>query len=173
MVVLTQPIGILLLTSTVKLSASPALISITYGHILWKTVVNDAFNVQAYKVLRFNPAKPMLAPENSVVLSTMDLWDKNEGKPGYLTAVLSEQLGLPPNIVTDFGRYFGDISWSQTLRYPVAISFVPSKDIEEAAHISVTPQPDTMARIFMLFGVVDTSGQDSKWTHWAYRKLSI
>lgn len=79
-----------------------------FGHLSWETMVDTAFKHQAYKVPRFNPAKPILTPKNSIVLRRSDvlnrhmrdgILDSDGGVSLYLQGVLGRQLGLPQGIV--------------------------------------------------------------------------
>lgn len=145
-----------------------------FGHLSWEPTVDTALN----------PAKLILTPENSVVLERQDVltcphwWsDEFHGGSWYFGPVLAKQLGLPKDIIQDFQDYFNanfrDEIRKWENRFSVAVSFVPQKQIEEAAQISITPRPDATARILMVFGAVDTTGKREVWKSWADRRRSV
>jgi hypothetical protein len=144
-----------------------------FGHLSWEPTVDTALN----------PAKLILTPANSVVLKRQDVLGSRAhdvvGLHGdlYFRPVLAKQLGLPEDMIQDFQDYF-DATFRDEIqkwedRFSIAVSFVPQKQVDEAARISITPRPDTTARILMVFGAVDTTGKRKVWASWADRRRSV
>ncbi|KAK7735555.1 hypothetical protein SLS53_007468 [Cytospora paraplurivora] len=152
-----------------------------FGHLSWETTVDSASKPIADKTPLFNPAVPNLNPQNSVVLDRDFILPRRDRLvdryANYLYRVLCVALGVDENIVQDFLGYletkFGENIRRLDDRFSIAVSFVPQTHIEEAARLSITPQPYATARIFMLFGAVDTTQKQGSWSTWAGRKLCI
>ncbi|KAJ7592407.1 hypothetical protein C8J56DRAFT_928596 [Mycena floridula] len=99
------------------------------------------------QVDRFSPLTAKLDDENSVLLSLKDL-------PRYLNRTLTA-LGLHTEARTSFITY-----WLPSLnkhKY-IALRFIPQVSYESAAPLDISPQPDVVTRVFMIFkGVGDIS----------------
>lgn len=82
--------------------------------------------------------------------------------------VLEKQLKIPPNISEDFIQYFEKnhlLNLEERGLQPddhLAITFVTQKSMEQDAPLTISPKPKSVRRIFMLFGVVDTTLQ-TRW----------
>ncbi|ROV93168.1 hypothetical protein VMCG_08743 [Cytospora schulzeri] len=150
-----------------------------FGQIAWETRVNPTVEYPLGKVPLFNPAMPDLHPKKSVVLERKFVLLDWPGSCGinYLQKALSMQMGLPMDLVKDFQVYFhekfGDQIQRLDDRFSIAISFVPQKHMEDAARISITPPPDRTARVFMLFGAVDTKQKQGIWSAWYHRTRNV
>ncbi|KZV86605.1 ubiquitin-domain-containing protein [Exidia glandulosa HHB12029] len=88
----------------------------------------------------FNPARPVINPQNSVVLAVTDV-------PAYLQMVL-KTLCLHVEARTSFITYW--LPHIQAHKY-IALRFLPQDEYEHAAPLDVTPTPDVVTRVFMLF----------------------
>lgn len=88
----------------------------------------------------FNPARPHIAPDNSVILDIKDV-------APYLRRTLRE-LGLHTEACTSFITYW--LPDMQAHKH-LALRFLPQADYEAAAQLRVTPVPDVVTRVFMLF----------------------
>ncbi|KZV96697.1 ubiquitin-domain-containing protein [Exidia glandulosa HHB12029] len=88
----------------------------------------------------FNPARPVINPQNSVVLAVADV-------PAYLQAAL-KALCLHVEARTSFITYWLPHIQAHT---HIALRFLPQDEYERAAPLDVTPAPDIVTRVFMLF----------------------
>ncbi|KAF8351054.1 hypothetical protein F5887DRAFT_935658 [Amanita rubescens] len=98
----------------------------------------------------FDPSKPVLTPQNSVLLrAPVDL-------TGYLDKALSA-MGLHTEARTSFITY-----WLPSfIKYEyVALRFLEQSSYESAARLDITPKPDVVTRVFMLFRGVDACDLD-------------
>ena len=98
----------------------------------------------------FDPSKPVLTPQNSVLLRA----------PADLTKYLDKSLsamGLHTEARTSFITY-----WLPTfIKYDyVALRFLEQSSYECAARLDITPKPDVVTRVFMLFRGVDARDLD-------------
>ncbi|KAL0577616.1 hypothetical protein V5O48_004377 [Marasmius crinis-equi] len=88
----------------------------------------------------FVPTNAQITPQNSVLVSIGDL-------PGYLDRAL-KALSLHTEARTSFITYW----LPSLLRHKlVALRFIPQSAYEEAAPLDITPAPDAVTRVFMLF----------------------
>lgn len=115
----------------------------------------------------FDPARPVLAPGNSVVLSFDDAVP-------YLERALP-RLGLAPAMRHEFMVY-----WMPRLLgirdggLDVAVSFVGQAALGGAARLTVVPRPAAVARVFMLLGGVDAApGGPRRWEAWRGSRLGL
>ncbi|KAK2465875.1 hypothetical protein APHAL10511_001516 [Amanita phalloides] len=89
----------------------------------------------------FNPAKPVLTPQDSVLLRV----------PADLTKYLDQALlsmGLHTEARTSFITYW--LPSFMKHEY-VALRFLEQSAYESAARLDITPRPDVVTRVFMLF----------------------
>lgn len=88
----------------------------------------------------FDPSRPSLSPDNSVVLPIDEVLC-------YLDLAL-QALTLDTEARTSFITY-----WLPNLRKHefVALRFISQKSYEKAAQMSISPTPDIVTRVFMLF----------------------
>ncbi|KAK2464928.1 hypothetical protein APHAL10511_003004 [Amanita phalloides] len=94
---------------------------------------------------RFDPTNPILTPQNAVLLAV----------PTDVTKYLDQALlamGLHTEARTSFITY-----WLPSLvkHEQIALRFVEQSSYEAAARLSITPKPDVVTRVFMLFRGVD------------------
>ncbi|KAI0319902.1 hypothetical protein OF83DRAFT_1239957 [Amylostereum chailletii] len=94
--------------------------------------------------VHFDPARPQLSPRGSVLLGVEKL-------PIYLDRALKE-LSLPTEARNSFITY-----WLPSfLKHKhIALRFLSQASYEAAAPMTVTPAPDVVTRVFMLFKGVD------------------
>ena len=94
----------------------------------------------------FSPMASDVSPSDSVLLPVDTI-------PGYLDKALTA-LDLHVEARTSFITY-----WLPSLLKHkfVALRFVPQAAYEQAAQLEITPRPDVVERIFMLFKGVDTN----------------
>ncbi|KAG8999337.1 hypothetical protein FRB90_012087 [Tulasnella sp. 427] len=99
----------------------------------------------------FFPASSRCTPQDSVLMSLRDI-------PSYLQRVL-RALGLHTEARTSFITY-----WLPSfLKHEhIALRFVPQADFEASAPLSISPQPDVITRVFMLFEGVPAD-QSAHW----------
>ncbi|KAH7332863.1 hypothetical protein B0J17DRAFT_579820 [Rhizoctonia solani] len=96
--------------------------------------------------IAFDPACPVLGPSQSALLP----FDK---VTGYIDDVLLA-LGLHTEARTSFITYWlPDLSKHAF----IALRFLPQDEYEEAAPLNITPAPEVMTRVFMLFGGIEES----------------
>ncbi|KAF9264525.1 hypothetical protein L218DRAFT_862521 [Marasmius fiardii PR-910] len=113
----------------------------------------------------FVPNNPQITPQTSVILSI-------EALPAYLEKVL-KALAFHTEARTSFITY-----WLPSfLRHKhIALRFLPQSAYEEAAPLDVTPAPDVVTRIFMLFrGITEEelkSEEEGVWGEAAKRSSS-
>ncbi|EJD34994.1 ubiquitin-domain-containing protein [Auricularia subglabra TFB-10046 SS5] len=88
----------------------------------------------------FSPARPHISPENSVVLDIKDV-------PQYLRRALRD-MGLHTEACTSFITYW--LPGMQAHKH-LALRFLPQADYEATAKLRITPTPDVVTRVFMLF----------------------
>jgi hypothetical protein len=103
----------------------------------------------------FNPANPSLVPENAAVLAFTCFL-------AHLDRALTS-LGLHVSARNDFITYW--LPHFVRIRdrgQDVAFRFLPQPEYEYAARLYVTPAPEVVTRVFMLFGGV--SAGDQAWT---------
>ncbi|KZV72005.1 hypothetical protein PENSPDRAFT_576744 [Peniophora sp. CONT] len=95
-------------------------------------------------LVEFDPSRASLSAANSVLLPADKI-------PGYLDRALSA-LALHTEARTSFITY-----WLPSLlkHEHVALRFVPQPEYEQAASLVVTPAPDVVTRVFMVFRGVD------------------
>ncbi|KAH9018124.1 hypothetical protein EDB84DRAFT_1276326 [Lactarius hengduanensis] len=94
----------------------------------------------------FDPSCPSVIPGDSVLLPTSKL-------PGYLDVVL-KALTLHTEARTSFITYW----LPDMLKYEyVALRFIAQESYEKAAKMRITPAPDIVTRVFMLFRGVAAS----------------
>lgn len=115
--------------------------------------------------IAFNPRRPSLEPENSVLLDFYQLIP-------HLEDALRE-LGLTAIAATDFMQYwmprFVEIHEEGQGNSKIAFRFVAQRDLNEAAELIVEPKPDVITRVFLLFrGVHESSG---RWSDWDRQKI--
>ncbi|KAK7693275.1 hypothetical protein QCA50_002842 [Cerrena zonata] len=104
----------------------------------------------------FVPSETSVSPLNALLLSIADL-------PKYLDKALNA-LSLHTEARTSFITYWLPSFLKHT---HIAIRFLPQVSYERAAPLEVTPSPDVVTRIFMLFRGVDDDAL-SQWTdRWA------
>ncbi|KAG9015630.1 hypothetical protein FRB90_004668 [Tulasnella sp. 427] len=96
--------------------------------------------------LAFIPGKTTCSPSDSVLVESKDA-------PAYLNKAL-ETLGLHTEARTSFITFW----LPDMLRHRfIALKFIPQTFFERAAPLDITPRPDVVTRIFMLFQGVNTS----------------
>lgn len=115
----------------------------------------------------FDPANPLLIPANSVVLCFEDT-------VRYLEKTL-QYLNLTPAMRHEFMVYWMPHFFKiRDANLDIAISFVPQEAYNKAARLTVTPEPATIGRVFMLFGGVNTTEEGSQqWQSWQGKTLSL
>ncbi|KAK1223417.1 hypothetical protein PQX77_013699 [Marasmius sp. AFHP31] len=96
--------------------------------------------VQVLNTESFVPTSAQLDPHNSVLLSIEDL-------PAYLDRALAA-LSLHTEARTSFITYWLPSFLKHT---HVALRFLPQSAYESAAPLNITPPPDVVTRVFMLF----------------------
>ncbi|KAG8896242.1 hypothetical protein FRC01_011933 [Tulasnella sp. 417] len=108
---------------------------------------SPAFNRQ----LEFIPGKTICSPSDSVLIQAKDV-------PTYLDKAL-KALTLHAEARTSFITF-----WLPSLLHHqfVALKFIPQASFERAAPLDITPRPDVVTRIFMLFHGVKASDV----SHW-------
>ncbi|KAI0265636.1 hypothetical protein BC834DRAFT_169368 [Gloeopeniophorella convolvens] len=94
----------------------------------------------------FEPMRPVLSPGDSVFLPKSEV-------PGYLDATL-KTLGLHTEARTSFITY-----WLPNIleHEYIALRFLAQEAYEAAARLDVSPAPDVVTRVFMLFRGVASS----------------
>lgn len=117
----------------------------------------------------FNPNEAVLNDENSVVMPVAIITP-------YLDEALAA-LGLHTEARTSFITFVFKIYWRLQFVYPynpcrywlpsilkhqhLAFRFLPQASYEEAAPLEISPSPDVITRVFMIFqGVVEEELQD-------------
>ncbi|VDB95549.1 unnamed protein product [Peniophora sp. CBMAI 1063] len=100
----------------------------------------------------FDPSRAEVSASDSVLLPVDKI-------PGYLDRVLAA-LSLHTEARTSFITYWLP---SMLKHAHVALRFVPQSDYEHAARLTVTPAPDIVTRVFMLFRGVE-EGEMANWT---------
>jgi hypothetical protein len=105
----------------------------------------------------FDPSRPSVSPEDSILLPIGEV-------PGYLDATL-KALALHTEARTSFITY-----WLPDLlkHQYVALRFLAQASYEKAAQMRVSPAPDVVTRVFMLFRGVEP-GDLGLWTQAAAR----
>jgi hypothetical protein len=101
---------------------------------------------------RFVPASANLCDDDSVLLSSKQT-------TMYLERSL-EVLGLHVEARTSFITFW--LPYFQKYTH-VALRFIPQRSLELAAPLSVTPQPDVITRVFMLFKGVTEEEAAKSW----------
>ncbi|KAL0065479.1 hypothetical protein AAF712_007543 [Marasmius tenuissimus] len=113
---------------------------------------------QTLDIESFVPTSAQLDPHNSVLLSIEDL-------PAYLDRALAA-LSLHTEARTSFITYWLPSFLKHT---HVALRFLPQSAYESAAPLDISPPPDVVTRVFMLFRGVSSDemehieGDDSSW----------
>ncbi|KAG8982513.1 hypothetical protein FRB90_006727, partial [Tulasnella sp. 427] len=112
---------------------------ITY--LFWEAKTTSAgLSSSADTLQDFIPGRTHCQPKDSVLLSIRNV-------TGYLDRTLTS-LGLHTSARTDFITYW----LPRFLRHKyIALRFLPQKSYEAAAPLEVSPQPDVVTRVFMLF----------------------
>ncbi|KAI0265637.1 hypothetical protein BC834DRAFT_877926 [Gloeopeniophorella convolvens] len=96
--------------------------------------------VEETGLVTFDPAHPTVSPEESILLPAGDV-------PAYLDAAL-KALALHTEARTSFITYW----LPDLLRHEhIALRFVAQESYERAAPLAVSPAPDVVTRVFMLF----------------------
>lgn len=115
----------------------------------------------------FDPSRPTITPQSSVVLCFGDVVP-------YLERTL-QQLKLTPAMRHEFMVYWmPHFVLIHDEGFDIAVSFVPQDAFEKAAKLTITPEPATVARVFMLFGGVNTTQQGGRqWMAWEGLKLDL
>lgn len=138
-----------------------------YSYLFWEAETQPAtpmIDDEMYN--RFNAARPLLTSSNSVVLPFHDFI-------GYLEMTL-ERLQLTVSMRTDFMTY-----WMPKFLHirdqglDIAVTFVEQSMFNKAARLSITPQPSTVARGFMLFGAVDNTERDENDSEWRNLRIDL
>ncbi|CAE6418884.1 unnamed protein product [Rhizoctonia solani] len=96
--------------------------------------------------IAFDPAYPVLVPSQSALLP----FDK---VTGYIDDVLLG-LGLHTEARTSFITYWLPDLSKHTF---IALRFLPQDEYEKAAPLNITPAPEVVTRVFMLFGGIEES----------------
>ncbi|KIJ28654.1 hypothetical protein M422DRAFT_784520 [Sphaerobolus stellatus SS14] len=106
------------------------------------------------EVEHFNPITPDLTPSDSGLLPIQDV-------TSYLDSAL-KVLGLHTEARTSFITY-----WLLSLlkHKHVALRFLPQMAYERAALLDVSPRPNIIMRVFMLFKGVNDDELESSWNH--------
>ncbi|CAE6465778.1 unnamed protein product [Rhizoctonia solani] len=102
--------------------------------------------------LAFDPASPILLPSQSVLLPFEKATD-------YIDDALLA-LGLHTEARTSFIKYWLPNLSKHTY---IALRFLPQGEYEKAAPLNITPAPEVVTRVFMLFKGVEES-QVELWT---------
>lgn len=138
-----------------------------YSYLFWEAETQPAtpmIDDEMYN--RFNAARPILTSSNSVVLPFHDFI-------GYLEMTL-ERLQLTVSMRTDFMTYWmPNFLHIRDQGLDIAVTFVEQSMFNKAARLSITPQPSTVARVFMLFGAVDTTDRDENDSEWRNLRLDL
>lgn len=92
----------------------------------------------------FVPSEASVNPTNAILLALSDL-------PSYLDKVLNV-LGLHTEARTSFITYWLPSFNKHT---HIALRFLPQVSYERAAPLDITPSPDIVTRVFMLFCGID------------------
>lgn len=144
-------------TWTVSAQSSGDLIELSSGlqlnYLFWEALSVDS-PIGASN-LPFNPSRPDLTPSSAVVLSFAKLLP-------YLDATLrslSLHTAARNDMITYWMAAFHRLSANGTC--DIAIRFLPQDDYAKAAQLDVSPQPDVVTRVFMLFGGVKKD--DAMW----------
>jgi len=104
------------------------------------------------RTITFDPSRPILSPSNAVLLA----FDK---VPTYMDDVLL-LLGLHTEARTSFITYWLP---NMSKHKRIALRFLPQSEFEGAAPLSVSPAPDVITRVFMLFRGVNENDLEA-WT---------
>ncbi|KAH7102912.1 ubiquitin-domain-containing protein [Auriculariales sp. MPI-PUGE-AT-0066] len=103
----------------------------------------------------FSPQTAVLLPSNSVLLCFEDV-------PKYLDTAL-KAMSLSVEARTSFITFWLPAMYCHK---HVALRFLPQGAYEGAAPLSVSPSPDVVTRVFMIFrGILDS--EISQWTRWS------
>lgn len=145
-----------------------------YGHPSWELAITaDAANPSEPKESRAGSSlfRRLLNPDTSVVLNWTDVFLAPECPlSSYLPRILGQQLQLPQEMILDFTRYFCKYNKLARSRVggpsQIAISFVSQAMLDEIALLKITPQPVATGRVFMLWGMVNTSKLNGPWAAW-------
>lgn len=115
----------------------------------------------------FDPANPILTAESSVVLCF-------ENTIKYLQLVL-QRFNLTPPMRHEFMVYWMPCFLKiRDANLDIAISFVSQEAYDKAAKLTVSPEPSTIGRVFMLFGGVSTTKKGlQQWQSWQGKTLSL
>ncbi|KDQ56417.1 hypothetical protein JAAARDRAFT_59294 [Jaapia argillacea MUCL 33604] len=127
------------------------------SYLYWEALVNPRASIDTPPTSRpaspsldveiFDPARPVLTPTNSILLPTASV-------PSYLDKTLFH-LGLNVEARTSFITYWLPAFHTHT---HIALLFLPQTSYSAAAPLNITPKPDRVLRVFMLFKGV--SGED-------------
>ncbi|KAJ7584126.1 hypothetical protein C8J56DRAFT_863527 [Mycena floridula] len=115
------------------------------SYLFWEAVTQHSERPVSPSEIAFKPCSARLTDENSILLAV-------DSMTPYLDRSL-EALGLHTEARTSFITY-----WLPSfLKHQyVALRFVPQVEYEHAAPLTLTPKPDVITRIFMLFQGVKT-----------------
>lgn len=145
--------------------------STKHTYLFWEAESASQKTGTAVDSSAFSPAKPFVTPGNSVVLCFADAIK-------YLERTL-QQLKLTVAMRHEFMVYWmPHFLKIRDANLDIAISFVNQEAYNKAATLTVTPEPATIGRVFMLFGGVHTKAAGSQewgysWEAWKGKKLSL
>lgn len=115
--------------------------------------------------LPFNPSAPDLSPCNAVVMSYARLLPYLDGALRTFTLHVAARNDFITYWIAAFHRLSADNTRD------IAIRFLPQYEYEKAAQLDVSPRPDVVTRVFMLFGGVEK--KDTAWNEARVRVKDI
>lgn len=117
---------------------------VAISSLFWEATSTGRLEDRDAALRSFDPRAPVVEAWNSVLLPLSDLLP-------YLETAL-RKLHLTDTAATDFIQYWLG-NWNDLDRAGkrIAVRFLPQQQLEAVAKLSITPSPDVVTRIFMLF----------------------
>jgi hypothetical protein len=100
----------------------------------------------------FDPSKPTLAPDNAAVLAFTPFLKHLD----HALTSLGLHISARNDFITFWLPHFVRIHESGKV---IGFRFLPQADYEQAARLDVTPAPEVITRVFLLFGGVDSANE--------------
>jgi hypothetical protein len=112
----------------------------------------------------FDPSRPSLAPENAAVLAFSPFLKHID----HALTSLGLHVSARNDFITFWLPHFVRIHESGKV---IGFRFLPQADYEQAARLDVTPVPEVVTRVFLLFGGVDSTNE--MWSEACSRAKSV